>query len=730
MRKLLVALLLFVIQQVSAQSFSINTDGSFADTSAMLDVKSANKGVLLPRLSQAQRNTIVLPATGLLIYQTNNTPGYYYNTGTPASPSWMRVSNNGELYWSLNDTSIYNNNNGFVGIGTSSPEARLHVSNGSVAFSEPGDVPLTMWQNIPYGAGRRMLWYGDKAAFRAGYIDADQWDGVNIGNYSFATGYNTQAIGVAGIAMGYYTTANGDYSIAIGSGASANFTNTVALGYNALASASTATALGPYSHANAFGSIAMGNGALAEGFDAVAFPFATATGNGSIAMGEGAQAFGINSFAFGNSATTQGESAIALGSSATANGNYSFAAGNSVTADQQYSVAIGFNNNSAGFGSVTLGSYLTAYNNSTALGYSNYAYGDGSTVMGYDNTANGDYATVGGNNSTAMGDYAVAIGNTINANGISATAFGSSTTAHGNYSFVAGNGSIVYSNNGVALGLNNEVSGISGVSIGSYNYASELCVAIGNTNTVSQYASSALGNNLIVAGLYSTGIGVRSDANGNYAMAIGNDVHASGNYSTAMGNFVSTNFYHGSFIIGDKSSFDTTRCDAMNQMVMRFANGYKLYTDMDATVGLQVSPGGNAWSVISDVHKKEKFLPADGETVLSCIRKLKLGSWNYIGQDPKQLRHYGPMAQEFFAAFGKDKYGLIGNDTTINQADFDGINLIAIQALEKRTQQLQETEKELKNIRIGLQTKDVELLQLKNEVGELKKMVLQLQKNR
>ena len=48
------------------------------------------------------------------------------------------------------------------------------------------------------------------------------------------------------------------------------------------------------------------------------------------------------------------------------------------------------------------------------------------------------------------------------------------------------------------------------------------------------------------------------------------------------------------------------------------------------------------------------------------------------------------MAQEFYAAFGQDEYGSIGNDTTINQADFDGINLIAIQALEKRTTQLKE----------------------------------------
>jgi hypothetical protein len=49
------------------------------------------------------------------------------------------------------------------------------------------------------------------------------------------------------------------------------------------------------------------------------------------------------------------------------------------------------------------------------------------------------------------------------------------------------------------------------------------------------------------------------------------------------------------------------------------------------------------------------------------------------------LRHYGSRAQDFYIAFSKESYGTIGDDTTINQADFLGINLIAIQALEKRT---------------------------------------------
>src|SRR5687768_11988623 len=57
-----------------------------ADPSAMLDVISSSKGVLIPRMTDAQRIAIASPATGLLVYQTNGTPGFYYNAGTPGAP--------------------------------------------------------------------------------------------------------------------------------------------------------------------------------------------------------------------------------------------------------------------------------------------------------------------------------------------------------------------------------------------------------------------------------------------------------------------------------------------------------------------------------------------------------------------------------------------------------------------------------------------------------------------
>ncbi len=86
-----------------SQNVGINSTGATPNASAMLDVSSNNKGVLMPNValaSTADASTIPSPATSLLVYNTatagtapnNVTPGYYYNSGTPASPNWSRFS--------------------------------------------------------------------------------------------------------------------------------------------------------------------------------------------------------------------------------------------------------------------------------------------------------------------------------------------------------------------------------------------------------------------------------------------------------------------------------------------------------------------------------------------------------------------------------------------------------------------------------------------------------------
>jgi hypothetical protein len=85
---------MFSANQLAAQTgIAINSDGSAADASAMLDVKATDKGMLVPRMTHAQKILIATPATGLMIYQTDGTPGFYFNSGTSGTPVWTPVSN-------------------------------------------------------------------------------------------------------------------------------------------------------------------------------------------------------------------------------------------------------------------------------------------------------------------------------------------------------------------------------------------------------------------------------------------------------------------------------------------------------------------------------------------------------------------------------------------------------------------------------------------------------------
>jgi hypothetical protein len=198
-----------------------------------------------------------------------------------------------------------------------------------------------------------------------------------------------------------------------------------------------------------------------------------------------------------------------------------------------------------------------------------------------------------------------------------------------------------------------------------------------------------------------TSFNISNQTTGDTLLHIDNDgkvgigTTASGLYSTAMGSYVSTSG-SGSFMIGDHSTTTVQTNSVANRFVSRFAGEYYLYSNTAHTIGAVLSANSSSWVVTSDSTKKENFKAVDGEKFLNKISKINLTSWNYKGQDPSQFRHYGPMAQDFYAAFGNDGIGTIGNDTTLSSADFDGINFIAIQALEKRTSELKSENEQLK----------------------------------
>ena len=105
---------------------------------------------------------------------------------------------------------------------------------------------------------------------------------------------------------------------------------------------------------------------------------------------------------------------------------------------------------------------------------------------------------------------------------------------------------------------------------------------------------------------------------------------------------------------------------------------------------VRVIEGQVAFTAVSDKTQKENFKPVDGEEVLGKIRGCRAGT--SLATILKSFATTGPMAQDFFAAFGHDGVGQIGSERTINSGDLAGILMIAVQTLEKRTAELKQKE--------------------------------------
>lgn len=248
--------------------------------------------------------------------------------------------------------------------------------------------------------------------------------------------------------------------------------------------------------------------------------------------------------------------------------------------------------------------------------------------------------------------------------------------------------------------------------------------------------SAAFGQNCIASGFNSFASGTSTSAGGNSAVAFGNTASASGANSVAMGYNVSAS-QTGSMCFGDQDFLNTMSASTSNEMSMRFKGGYRLFTTSATSGGSAIAAlfpaGASSWSYISDKRRKENFVPVNGEEFLNKISEFNLTSWNYKGQNAETFRHYGPMAQDFYKAFGKDKLGTIGNDTTIASADFDGINFIAIQALEKRTTDLNKTNEKLqqenKKLQESLDKVKAEMATQKEEMMNRLEMLEKLMTN-
>ncbi len=227
-------------------------------------------------------------------------------------------------------------------------------------------------------------------------------------------------------------------------------------------------------------------------------------------------------------------------------------------------------------------------------------------------------------------------------------------------------------------GTNNTATGVFalvGNTTGSGNTATGVLALADNTGGAENTANGHAALRFNTTGDFNTAIGhdaLTSNTAGGGNTAAGAGALASNTVGTSNTAFgagadVSANGFRNATAIGAGAIVDSSH-------KIRLGN---------ATVS--VIEGQVGFTSSSDATKKENFRPVDGEAVLEKVRRLPLASWNFIGHDPEQLRHYGPSAQDFFAAFGHDGVGTIGTPTTITSTDMAGVLMIAVQALERRT---------------------------------------------
>lgn len=373
------------------------------------------------------------------------------------------------------------------------------------------------------------------------------------------------------------------------------------------------------------------------------------------------------------------------------------------------SFAAGFNTKAKGDFSFAMGHQSFSYGNSaTSFGSNNVARGNFSTAFGSNNNAIGSASTAIGNGNVASGTFSLAAGEFTNATGVVSTTMGSNTTASGKFS--------------TALGFMTTASGNYSTSMGDNTIAGgDFSTAMGEYTTASGDYSTAIGKSTKATGYNSFAVGGTTSASGSGAVAIGENTIASGDNSTAMGINASTNLHKNSFCIAGVPQVASTFNTLDNQMMMRFDN----YTFWVSSANYAyLIPASNGWAYTSDKNKKENFQELNGEAVLKKIAKIPLTSWNFKANDTKQYRHYGIMAQDFFAAFGKDDYGVIGNDTTVSPLDLLGVAYSAIKALEKRTEATQLQSLQLTET---LQTQNQQLLVqnklLEKEIAQLKELI-------
>jgi hypothetical protein len=135
MKRILVIYILASLACTTSFTQSVGIGTTTPNSSAQLDIQSNSRGMLIPRMTSAQRAAIAAPATGLLVFD-NTTGSFWFKS----AGNWIELVDTLNNVWKKNGTNAYVGTSGNVGIGTPTPSYDVHLNrpSPSIGFTDAG----------------------------------------------------------------------------------------------------------------------------------------------------------------------------------------------------------------------------------------------------------------------------------------------------------------------------------------------------------------------------------------------------------------------------------------------------------------------------------------------------------------------------------------------------------------------------------------------------------------
>ncbi len=744
MKKAYLLILLGLIGYCSKAQIKFGDNPGTIDPNSLLELESTNGGVLLPRLSVAQRDAMTSVPAGMFIYNTDDSCTQYFDgivweclvgeTPFDAPDAVVTFEDttaacaSGTCSVDPNDASTHefapddqsNGNNIYVG-----PDGDTWVWDGSSYVNTPLKVE-PWWNNAtrkPSDALGHQIFHFGSVNIGRGYSDGNSRFNLTVGVKDSVSGSNN-------IVSGHSNTGvSGNYNLVSG------FNNNVITGFsNAVSGNSNDSITGNMNVITGTNNknLSLNSGVVSgqlhnnlTGNNSVVFGTAMSNCTGSASVVGGYNNKNISSkfslIVGSNMDTVEGSNVAVLG-------------GNHTNIFSSYNLIGGFSHDYVATGNSNL---ITGNHNDSITGHANAVVGqEHLAISGNQNLVSGKgnaYITGGGNavsgltNETISGSYNIVSGR------LNTNVSGDHNLVTGkNHSNIGGDNNIIggqYNKNIYSTGYGNLVTGFQNEEIGGHSnavlgYNAELSGTGANANNANIVSgnTSSLGfsaDNNIVSGLQTT-LEASCDQNivvghkdtlftSSHNNAVFGDINkvtgsrnlvagwsntVVGGNSVALGRNCNVG-HSGAFCLGDGST-DVLSSTAHNTFSARFKAGYRLFTNSAQTTGAALAANATTWTTLSDRRSKENI-----ETLgygLSTVMQLKPSIYNYKGIDNRNMGFIAQDVAKVVPEIVDTKAGL-GPDGDYMGVRYTELIPVLTKAIQEQQAQIEELKSQVKELK-------------------------------